>query len=51
MGEYRAKKCREKDVVHGCSNIADLNTWVSLHSGPVLKENARHFVGDFAICS
>ena len=23
--------------VHGCSNIADLNTGVSLHSSPVLK--------------
>ena len=41
------KRC----VVHGCSNIADLNTGVSLHSSPVLKESARYFVGDFAICS
>ena len=31
------KRC----VVHGCSNIADLNTGVSLHSSPVLKESAR----------
>ena len=29
--------------MHGCSNIADLNTGVSLYSSPVLKENARHF--------
>ena len=35
----------------GCSNIADFNTGVSLHSFPVLKESARYFVGDFAICS
>ena len=35
----------------GCSNIADFNTRVSLHSFPVLKESARYFVGDFAICS
>ena len=37
--------------MHGCSNIADLNIGVSLHSSPVLKERARYFVGDFAICS
>ena len=37
--------------MHGCSNIADLNTGVSLQSSPVLKESARYFVGDFAICS
>ena len=48
VGVCRVRKCRGKDVVHGCSNIADLNTGVSLHSRPVLKENARHFVGDFA---
>ena len=41
------KRC----VVHGCSNSADFNTGVSLHSFPVLKESARYFVGDFAICS
>ena len=41
------KRC----VVHGCSNIADLNTRVSLHNSPVLKESARYFVGHFAICS
>ena len=35
--ECRVKECREKDV-HGCSNIADLNTGVSLHSSPVLME-------------
>ena len=35
----------------GCSNIADFNTGVSLHSFPVLNESARYFVGDFAICS
>ena len=29
----------------GCSNIADFNTGVSLHSFPVLKESARYFVG------
>ena len=47
------KKCQEKDVLCmvGCSNIADFNTGVSLHSFPVLKESARYFVGDFAICS
>ena len=27
--------------VHGCSNIADLNTGVSLHSSPVLKAAKR----------
>ena len=37
--------------MHGCSNVADLNTGVSLHSSPVLKESARYFVGDFAIYS
>ena len=37
--------------MHGCSNVADLNTVVSLHSSAVLKESARYFVGDFAICS
>ena len=37
--------------MHGCSNIADLNTGVSLHSSPVLMETARYFGGDFAICS
>ena len=37
--------------MHGCSNVADLNTGVSLHSSPVLKESARCFVGDFSICS
>ena len=37
--------------MHGCSNVADLNTGVSLLSSPVLKESARYFVGDFAICS
>ena len=37
--------------MHVCSNVADLNTGVSLHSSPVLKESARYFVGDFAICS
>ena len=36
------KRC----VVHGWSNIADLNTGVFLHSSPVLKESARYFVGD-----
>ena len=41
------KRC----VVHGCSNIADLNTGVSLHNSSVLKESAQYFVGDFAICS
>ena len=41
------KRC----VLHGSSNIADLNTGVSLHSSPVLKESARYFVGDFAISS
>ena len=51
VGVCRVKKCRGKDIAHGCSNIADLNTGVSLHSSHVLKENARHFVGDFAICS
>ena len=51
VGVCRVKKSREKDVLHGCSNTADLNTGVSLHSSPVLMENARHFVGDFAICS
>ena len=50
ISECRVKKCREKDL-HGCSNIADLNTGVSLHSSPVLKETARYFGGDFAICS
>ena len=49
VGVFRLKKYRGKDVVHGCSNIADLDTEVSLHSRPVLKENARHFVGDFGI--
>ena len=39
-----------KSVVHGCSNIAVLNTGVSLHNSPELKESARYF-GDFAICS
>ena len=37
--------------MHGCSNIAYLNTGVSLHSSPVLKETARYFGGDFAICA
>ena len=37
--------------MYGCSNIADLNTGVSLYSFPVLKESAQYFVGDFAICS
>ena len=37
--------------MHRCSNIADRNTGVSLHSSPVLKESARYFVGDFTICS
>ena len=37
--------------MHGCSNVADLNTGVSLHSSPVLMETARYFGGDFAICS
>ena len=37
--------------MHGCSNIANLNTGASLHSSPVLKETARYFGGDFAICS
>ena len=37
--------------MHGCSNIVDLNTGVSLQSSPVLNESARYFVGDFAICS
>ena len=50
ISECRVKKCRRKDV-HGCSYVADLNTGVSLHSSPVLKERARYFVGDFAICS
>ena len=45
------KNAGGRDVVHGCSNIADLNTGVSLHSSSVLKESARYFVGDFAICS
>ena len=40
-----------RSVVHGCSNIGDLNTGVSLHNSPVLKESARYFVCDFAICS
>ena len=44
-------ECSEKDVVHGCRNIVDLNLGVSLHSSPVLRENARHFVGYFAVCS
>ena len=44
------KNARKKDV-HGCSNIADLNTGVSLHSSPVLMETARYFGGDFAIFS
>ena len=39
ISEYRVKKCRRKDV-HACSNVADLNTGVSLHSSPVLKESA-----------
>ena len=51
IGECRVKKCGGKDVVHSCSNIAYLNTGVSLHSSPVLKVIARHFVGYFAICS
>ena len=50
ISECRVKKCRRKDV-HGCSNVADLNTEVSLYSSPVLKDSARYFVGDFAICS
>ena len=50
ISECRVKKCREKDL-HGCSDIADLNSGVSLHSSPVLKETARYFGGDFAICS
>ena len=29
-----------RSVVHGCSNIADLNTGVSLQNSPVLKESA-----------
>ena len=37
--------------MHACSNVADLNTGVSFHSSPVLKESARYSVGDFAICS
>ena len=37
--------------MHACSNVADLNTGVSFHSSPVLKESARYLVGDFAICS
>ena len=37
--------------MHGCSNIADLDTGVSLHSSPVLKETARYFGGDFSICA
>ena len=37
--------------MHGCSNIANLNTGASLLSSPVLKETARYFGGDFAICS
>ena len=45
-----SKNAGEKDV-HGCSNIADLNTGVSLQSSPILKESAQYFVGDFAICS
>ena len=40
-----------RSVVHGCSNIGDLNTGVSLHNSSVLKESARYFVSDFAICS
>ena len=35
-----------RSVVHGCSNVADLNTGVSLHNSPELKESARYF-GDF----
>ena len=31
-----------KNAVHGCNNIADLNTGVSLHSSSVLKESARY---------
>ena len=38
-------------MLHGCSDIAELNTRVSLHNGPVLKESGRYFVGDFANCS
>ena len=34
----RGKRC----VVHGSSNTADLDTGVSLHSSPVLKESARY---------
>ena len=37
--------------MHGCSNIADLNTGVSLHSSPVLKETARYFGGDLILRS
>ena len=37
--------------MHGCSNIADLNTGVSLRSSPVLMETAQYFGGDVAICS
>ena len=51
VGVCRVKKFQRKDVVYGCSNIADLNTGVSLDSSPVLKENARHFVSVCAICS
>ena len=29
-----------RSAVHGCTNIADLNTGVSLHNSPVLKESA-----------
>ena len=37
VSQCRVKKCWEKDV-HGCSNIADLNTGLSLQSSPVLGE-------------
>ena len=50
ISECGVKNDGKKDV-HGCSNIADLNTRVSLHSSPVLMETARYFGGDFAICS
>ena len=45
------KNAGKRCVVYGCSNTADLNTGASLRSSPVLKESARYFVGDFAICS
>ena len=50
ISECGVKNDGKKDV-HGCSNIADLNTGASLDSSPELKETTRYSGGDFPTCS